>query len=446
MKIPESNEGTRSIVASLKKRFAKKWRRELWKHIVRVIIEDIRVSKSQGRWMKVLNLMKIRKEYSFLYSKMLRRSAETGNFIFNVNAKVSPKLLLKLFQYEMILPLKAIMKFRALANMICIVELINTKRKESREKAKRNNTALPPFDRTNITFVDIVHIQMTLDEIENQRLFSYSSDNNNDDDDDDNDTESQISTDSKGSKANSVTSSSSRSEEKKGFISGIFGKKESSPNPNQPTPKASSMASTAKSMMGSSILGKMGMASDDLDNSVFGKGGVGVLGDFLSGLESEDRASDSQDHTDDSSSNMELNLTDTLGGTSPTRETVVSAINWTIARFKVPLSVALPDVSISIDSADVSMRLPVENNKRKDILTASFVGPSVALTISRAGLSNSPGGEDLSPDKAQHGFARYACNTNANTNTNTHINTNTNTNTHINTNTNTNTNTHLKIY
>jgi len=425
MKIPESDEGTRSIVASLKKRFAKKWRRELWKHIVRVIIEDIRVSKSQGRWMKVLNLMKIRKEYSFLYSKMLRRSAETGNFIFNVNAKVSPKLLLKLFQYEMILPLKAIMKFRALANMICIVELINTKRKESREKAKRNNTALPPFDRTNITFVDIVHIQMTLDEIERQRLFSYSSDNNNDDDDD-NDTESQISTDSKGSKTNSVMSSSSRSEEKKGFISGIFGKKESSPNPNQPTPKASSMASTAKSMMGSSILGKMGMASDDLDNSVFGKGGVGVLGDFLSGLESEDRASDSQDHTDDSSSNMELNLTDTLGGTSPTRETVVSAINWTIARFKVPLSVALPDVSISIDNADVSMRLPVENNKRKDILTASFVGPSVALTISRAGLSNSPGGEDLSPDKAQHGFARYACNTNTNINTNT--------------------NTHLKIY
>ena len=42
MTIPENTAETRSIVASLKKRFAKKWRRELWKHIVRVIIEDIR--------------------------------------------------------------------------------------------------------------------------------------------------------------------------------------------------------------------------------------------------------------------------------------------------------------------------------------------------------------------------------------------------------------------
>ena len=42
MTIPENTAETRSIVASLKKRFAKKWRRELWRHIVRVIIEDIR--------------------------------------------------------------------------------------------------------------------------------------------------------------------------------------------------------------------------------------------------------------------------------------------------------------------------------------------------------------------------------------------------------------------
>ena len=40
----------------------------------------------------------------------MQRSNDTGNFVFNVNAKVSTHTLASLFRYEMILPISAVVR------------------------------------------------------------------------------------------------------------------------------------------------------------------------------------------------------------------------------------------------------------------------------------------------------------------------------------------------
>ena len=67
-----------------------------------------RQAQPLGRWFELARLSLIRREYAFMYSKLLRRSNDTGNFVLNVNAKIESKILSKLFRYEMILPIRAV--------------------------------------------------------------------------------------------------------------------------------------------------------------------------------------------------------------------------------------------------------------------------------------------------------------------------------------------------
>ena len=78
-----------------------------------------RQAQPSGRWIELARLSLIRREYAFMYSKLLRRSNDTGNFVFNVNAKVDSAVLTKLFRYEMILPIRAVVSSSVRPSMDC---------------------------------------------------------------------------------------------------------------------------------------------------------------------------------------------------------------------------------------------------------------------------------------------------------------------------------------
>jgi hypothetical protein len=63
-----------SLVQLMKKRYkhTKDWGKHMWIFIVGVIIRDLRVSQPLGRWKNLILLIWARKEYSFLYGKILR--------------------------------------------------------------------------------------------------------------------------------------------------------------------------------------------------------------------------------------------------------------------------------------------------------------------------------------------------------------------------------------
>lgn len=68
--IPRGN-GT-GIVSFMKDRVGARWTVMLWKHLIRLVINDIRVTRPWGRWFYIAKLSHVRKEYAFLYAKLLK--------------------------------------------------------------------------------------------------------------------------------------------------------------------------------------------------------------------------------------------------------------------------------------------------------------------------------------------------------------------------------------
>jgi hypothetical protein len=60
------------LLAFMKERVGDRWTIMLWKHLFRMIVADIQKVKPFGRWMELVRLTKIRREYSFLYSRLLK--------------------------------------------------------------------------------------------------------------------------------------------------------------------------------------------------------------------------------------------------------------------------------------------------------------------------------------------------------------------------------------
>jgi hypothetical protein len=65
--IPRSN-GV-GIVSFMKERVGARWTQMLWKHIIRLVIHDLQKARPLGRWVELIRLATIRKEYSFLYAQ-----------------------------------------------------------------------------------------------------------------------------------------------------------------------------------------------------------------------------------------------------------------------------------------------------------------------------------------------------------------------------------------
>ena len=160
------------VITLLKARVGARWKKALWKHIIRVIVHDVRLAQPLGRWFNLVRLCYMRKEYAFIYSRLLKRSQKSGNFVYNVNARLDISTYKKLYDLEMLLPVSTILQFRNLANMICIVELFNGKRQQMR--GTRNTASsgnLQPYERVGITWRDVLLIHMELCEAERESAF-----------------------------------------------------------------------------------------------------------------------------------------------------------------------------------------------------------------------------------------------------------------------------------
>lgn len=137
--IPRASQGNGSIILLLKSRLGPNWGKAIWRFAYRMVVDDVRRQKPYYRWIELIKLCWTRKQYAFLYSRLLRRSKETGNFLTNVQAKIDIQYGLKIFEYEMILPPATIKLFRGLAMMICFVELMNSKRKQAVKTGDTSN-------------------------------------------------------------------------------------------------------------------------------------------------------------------------------------------------------------------------------------------------------------------------------------------------------------------
>lgn len=151
------------IVAFMKERVGAQWKVMLWKHIIRIVIHDLQMTRPLGRWVEIIRLLHIRKDYAFTYAKLLKRSPDTGNFIFNVNASMNSNTVRQLFEYEMMLPIHAVYMFRTLAYMVAMVGYQHMKR---RQLAKTPSTEGPaPWEKLFIGWRDILLIYTELFEV-----------------------------------------------------------------------------------------------------------------------------------------------------------------------------------------------------------------------------------------------------------------------------------------
>lgn len=68
--IPRSN-GV-GIVSFMKERVGARWTQMLWKHLIRLVIHDLQKARPLGRWVELVRLSYIRKDYSFLYAQYFK--------------------------------------------------------------------------------------------------------------------------------------------------------------------------------------------------------------------------------------------------------------------------------------------------------------------------------------------------------------------------------------
>lgn len=425
--LPRSNTSF-SLISSLKNYFPNKsWVKELWKHIIHMTILDIRSKKKYGRWFDLAKLCYIRKRYAFIYSRLLRESNTTGNFIYNINSKINPKLMRQLFEYELILPLSSIIIFRSLAHMICYVNSFNQKRKEAIEKGKKelhnsSSTAKRKvfiYEKVNITWSDILLIQSRLSDNMSQTAFHslINRDNSEDDSDLSSVSSSAVSvtngkkitpTKSNPSKptgaSTTPTSSTSifsffKSSDDHGIVAATTASTSATTNggaagggklTKSATSAASSVASAASKMI-KNVTGAIGL-NDELDMNILG--GVSFSDLFSAYLpEPEERLTDSASPIKDSDatlqSTIELRLNEiSLGGNRPSWLSIVEAVEWATMRYQRPLSFILPDITLNINAIEVHLKTPLNYSgsvmvaKRINILSIKLDKIITSISIS----------------------------------------------------------------
>lgn len=67
--------GGGGLVAFMRNRVGARWPTMLWKHLLRLVLHDLRVVRPTGRWVELARLAHIRREYAFMYSKLLKVGA-----------------------------------------------------------------------------------------------------------------------------------------------------------------------------------------------------------------------------------------------------------------------------------------------------------------------------------------------------------------------------------
>lgn len=73
-----------------------------------------------GRWLNLIDLVWSRKEYAFMYSKLLKPSKTDNSFQYMPSKADNPYELIKIHQYEMTLPCTTILAFRSAATAVAV--------------------------------------------------------------------------------------------------------------------------------------------------------------------------------------------------------------------------------------------------------------------------------------------------------------------------------------
>eukprot|EP01034_Spumella_vulgaris_P021774 gene21775-27839_t len=445
-----------SIAAFMKERVGERWAAMLWKHLIRLVLHDLRVTRPSGRWFELGRLAFIRREYAFMYSKLLKRSKETGHFILDVNTKMSADKLRQLFEYEMYLPVKAVLMFRVLATMIATAELFNSKRKQAQQVGGAKGGSAQAFEKMSIKYKDVLRIFVELFEVSRETASHKFDRHNLDDDGDIDDSASNRASEEGSVYAHSIhsrasinqfadTSSTFSAEQSShrsspanvvrgaskpastptastgSSLTSMFSRSHvSSSNVSFQSPSATTSASSAinnslrssaktvASLQSSAMKmfggggGAGGGQVDEYDHKLMGKFDLSVFGSMFT-MEAEDRVRNDQSSHTPTDQPVNDSLREVfdwqLKGQTPPLSLIAESVQWVLQRHQETLTLMPPDITLAADKITVDVRTPLAlpHSDRRNLLSTTISGVSFNATISQSS-QNTPGGPDSQTD------------------------------------------------
>jgi len=329
------------------------WASRMWKHVISLLLEDLRLAKPLGRWRQLIKLVNMRKEYAYIYSRYLRKSKTSGKIIFFAGARLHHSLAMIVFNYEMLLPVPIIVAFRQLGMLVAIDELLKNKVRKLRVQDSSD-----PSTKISNSWVDLLKIHSMLIEIQQGNNHGFNSSVV----DDSNDTDIVIV-----SEEISRSDSSVKSSDKvvKGGILSRLG-------------RTVGLVSSAPDFMSS---------KDDLDSSILKTGEGAVLSDLIKYLDSDSLAEESIPYLPTvpdafsqlpmQSSGPNSSITEQkhapvprdiwtsislLDGEHPTLRNIAESVDWVVKAFRNPFHIFPPTVSINILEAELFFRSPKIDN------------------------------------------------------------------------------------
>lgn len=347
------------------------WAARMWKHVLSLVLRDLRLAKPLGRWMHLIKLVYLRKEYSHIYSRFLRKSKTSGKIIFFAGARIHHSLAMKMFKCEMILSVPTIIAFRQLGMLIAVDELLKNK-----VRKLRLQDASDPSTKISNTWNDLLRINSELIEAHCERYGSQPEGSYDASDDDivataRNDvprSDSEVSSRTSGRGGSGSGGFLSRLGMKVGLVSKEF---------------SSSDSATASTAFG-----------DDLDFRVLKKGESAVLSDLIKYLDSDSSTEESMPYLPTMPEMFAQPPGKTeiatvgqiyvptprdiwtslkpLEGDRPHPKNIIESVNWVVNALRTPVHVYPPVVSITILESEIFLRTPKQDSRnmmRKNLLS-----------------------------------------------------------------------------
>lgn len=387
VKYPEDVKMPKCHISRIKAYFkakSKTWALDLWRFVVGIVIDDLRLIRPLGRWIELVKLPILRRKYAFYFSKLLKKN-ETGDYVFDVKIQLDPSILQQLFSIEMTLSISTVLMFRTFGVMVCAVKEFNDKYRQAKGIAKGTNANSADKSKL-LQWKDIVRIHSEV--LETYRALEREEEVEMMDDESVDDVDDTVS---------ALTDDASFS----------------SPKANKSFMDMSAQGADAMKVISSfSIISKAKTAFSRKD-----KGHTDTI------HEDQDEA-DAHSFHSKSPARIPKSATSSLLGNMPnplsaapfkamlsssgeakfgTGLGISEAIQWVIPRHHSLISIIPPDVYLTIGDFNAVFRQYVLNNSRKNIVSLNLHSVVGALTISSPVLGNNQDGSSF--DKSVGGFA-----------------------------------------
>lgn len=387
MRLPRSED---SNIASFFRSRSQNWARELWKFAIGIILEDLRLIRPLGRWVELIRLPILRRKYAFYFSKLLKKSAENGNYVFDVKRVPDPTALAHINAIEMQLSIPTILMFRSFGIMVAAVKDFNTQYRQTHGIQKGLSTA----DSSKLLqWRDIVEIHTeAMETFRSMRRESESMGFEDEDEDDFDDAVSALTDEASFYSSSKKTSSReiSASSITKQFVSTLnivnkakvafstpkFSRRESIPETDELQETRSEASGNSRSPMNSEA-GR----SNQIISSAMGKISMPTLPMASIGIKSFLK----------------------IKGGEAQGQSRSDAVQTVIRRHQSLITIIPPNVYLNLKSFEMSFRTPVISGARTNLMLLSLSVIKAALSISSPVLGNNQGG--MSSDKSLGGFA-----------------------------------------